>query len=93
MVRATTIANLHRAGYTGHLQVKLRPDNQAPEDHDGWKARTRARIVNRGYRIINKGKNAVERAGQLKDVVTEPLKALLKKDLELLVKAASPSAV
>ncbi len=51
-IRATTIANLHRAGYTGRLHVKLRPVDEAPGSHDGWKARTRARIVKRGYRIV-----------------------------------------
>jgi predicted secreted acid phosphatase len=51
-VRATTIANLHRAGYAGRLRVKLRPVDEAPGSHDGWKARTRARIVKRGYRIV-----------------------------------------
>jgi predicted secreted acid phosphatase len=50
--RAITIANLHRAGYSGRLRVKLRPVNEVPGTHDGWKARTRARIVNRGYRIV-----------------------------------------
>jgi len=50
--REITIANLHRAGYSGRLHVKLRPVKEAPGTHDGWKARTRARIVNRGYRII-----------------------------------------
>ena len=39
-IRATTIANLHRAGYTGRLHVKLRPVDEAPGSHDGWKART-----------------------------------------------------
>jgi predicted secreted acid phosphatase len=51
-IRATTIANLHRAGYTGRIHIKLRPNVEPPGTHDGWKARTRARIVNRGYRII-----------------------------------------
>jgi predicted secreted acid phosphatase len=51
-IRETTIANLHRAGYGGRLHVKLRPVNERPGSHDGWKARTRARIVKRGYRIV-----------------------------------------
>jgi acid phosphatase len=51
-VRTTTLANLHRAGYGGRLHVKLRPVDERPGTHDGWKARTRARIVNRGYRIV-----------------------------------------
>jgi acid phosphatase len=51
-LRATTIANLHRAGYAGRLHIKLRPVNERPGTHDGWKARTRARIVERGYRIV-----------------------------------------
>jgi acid phosphatase len=51
-IRTTTIANLHRAGYNGRLRVKLRPVHEAPGAHDGWKARTRARIERRGYRIV-----------------------------------------
>ena len=51
-MRATTIANLRRAGYQGHIHIKLRPDYQAPGTYSGWKARTRERIVDRGYRII-----------------------------------------
>jgi predicted secreted acid phosphatase len=51
-MRATTIANLHRAGYGGRIRIKLRPDHEAPGTHDGWKERTRARIAARGYRII-----------------------------------------
>jgi hypothetical protein len=51
-IRATTIANLHRAGYAGRLHVRLRPNRERPGTHDGWKARTRAAIVDRGYRII-----------------------------------------
>jgi predicted secreted acid phosphatase len=52
VMRATTIANLHRAGYQGRIRIKLRPNQEAPGTHDGWKARTRARIEARGYRII-----------------------------------------
>jgi acid phosphatase len=52
VMHATTIANLHRAGYEGRIRIYLRPDQEAPGTHDGWKARTRARIVDRGYRII-----------------------------------------
>ena len=52
VMRATTIANLHRAGYEGRIRIKLRPNQEAPGTHDGWKARTRARIEARGYRII-----------------------------------------
>jgi predicted secreted acid phosphatase len=52
VMRDTTIANLHRAGYQGRIRIKLRPDQEAPGTHDGWKARTRARIVDRGYRIV-----------------------------------------
>jgi predicted secreted acid phosphatase len=51
-LRATTIANLHRAGYGGHLNVRLRPDHEPPGTHDGWKARTRAALIARGYRIV-----------------------------------------
>ena len=51
-MRATTVANLHRAGYQGRINIELRPDEEAPGTHSGWKARTRARIVARGYRII-----------------------------------------
>jgi acid phosphatase len=51
-MRATTIANLHRAGYQGRIRIKLRPNQEAPGTYDGWKSRTRARIVDRGYRII-----------------------------------------
>jgi predicted secreted acid phosphatase len=51
-IRSTTIANLHRAGYAGRLHIKLRPVDQAADDRDGWKARTRGRIVKRGYRIV-----------------------------------------
>jgi acid phosphatase len=52
VMRATTIANLHRAGYQGRIRIKLRPNHEAPGRHDGWKARTRARLQARGYRII-----------------------------------------
>jgi predicted secreted acid phosphatase len=51
-LRATTIANLHRAGFGGHLNVRLRPNHEPPGTHDGWKARTRAELVARGYRIV-----------------------------------------
>ncbi len=51
-IRETTIANLHRAGYHGRLHVRLRPDHEPPGTHDGWKARTRAELVARGYRIV-----------------------------------------
>jgi predicted secreted acid phosphatase len=52
VMRATTIANLHRAGYQGRIRIKLRPNQETRGTHDGWKARTRARIEARGYRII-----------------------------------------
>ena len=51
-LRKTTIANLHRAGYRGHLNVRLRPNHEPAGTHDGWKARTRAELVARGYRIV-----------------------------------------
>jgi predicted secreted acid phosphatase len=51
-LRKTTIANLRRAGYDGRLNVRLRPDHERPGTHDGWKARTRANLVARGYRIV-----------------------------------------
>jgi predicted secreted acid phosphatase len=51
-IRRVTIANLHRAGYNGRLHVRLRPNREQPGTHDGWKARTRRSIVDRGYRII-----------------------------------------
>jgi predicted secreted acid phosphatase len=51
-LRKTTIANLHRAGYDGRLNVRLRPNRERPGTHDGWKARTRAALVARGYRIV-----------------------------------------
>jgi predicted secreted acid phosphatase len=50
--RATTVANLHRAGYAGTLRLKMRPDHQRRGLYDGWKARTRKRIARRGYRIV-----------------------------------------
>jgi putative acid phosphatase of HAD superfamily subfamily IIIB len=52
VMRETTIANLHRAGYAGRIRIKLRPDQEAPGTHNGWKARTRAQITARGFRII-----------------------------------------
>jgi hypothetical protein len=52
VMRATTIANLHRAGYAGRIRIRLRPDQEAPGTHDGWKSRTRAQITARGFRII-----------------------------------------
>jgi HAD superfamily, subfamily IIIB (Acid phosphatase) len=51
-VRTTTIANLHREGYGGGLNVKLRPTHQRASRYDGWKARTRRKIIARGYRIL-----------------------------------------
>jgi predicted secreted acid phosphatase len=51
-IRRTTIDNLHRAGYRGALHVKLRPDVEPAGTHDGWKARTRARIERGGYTIV-----------------------------------------
>jgi acid phosphatase len=52
VMRETTIANLHRAGYSGRIRIKLRPDQEAPGTHDGWKSRVRAQITARGFRII-----------------------------------------
>lgn len=51
-LRKTTLANLRRAGYGGHLNVRVRPNHEPPGTHDGWKARTRAELVARGYRIV-----------------------------------------
>jgi predicted secreted acid phosphatase len=51
-IRRTTIDNLHRAGYRGALHLKLRPNAERAGTHDGWKARTRARIERRGYTIV-----------------------------------------
>jgi predicted secreted acid phosphatase len=51
-IRRTTIDNLHRAGYRGALHLKLRPNVERAGTHDGWKARTRARIERRGYTIV-----------------------------------------
>jgi acid phosphatase len=50
--RRTTRTNLRRAGYKGTLLLKLRPNREPAGTHDGWKARTRARIGRRGYRIV-----------------------------------------
>jgi predicted secreted acid phosphatase len=50
--RQTTVTNLRRAGYKGPLRVKLRPNQERTGTHDGWKARTRAKITRRGYRIV-----------------------------------------
>jgi HAD superfamily, subfamily IIIB (Acid phosphatase) len=51
-IRRTTIANLHRAGYTGALHLRLRPNVERAGEHDGWKARTRGAIQARGYTIV-----------------------------------------
>jgi hypothetical protein len=51
-MRATTLDNLRRAGYTGTLHVRLRPNVEPPGEHDGWKARTRGAIQARGYTIV-----------------------------------------
>jgi acid phosphatase len=50
--RASTLTNLRRAGYTGTLRLKMRPNQERAGTHDGWKARTRAAIGRRGYRIV-----------------------------------------
>jgi predicted secreted acid phosphatase len=50
--RAATLANLRRAGYTGRLRLKLRPNRERAGTHDGWKARTRGAITRRGHRIV-----------------------------------------
>jgi predicted secreted acid phosphatase len=50
--RSATLANLRRAGYTGRLRLKLRPNRERAGTHDGWKARTRRAITRRGYRIV-----------------------------------------
>ena len=50
--RAPTVKNLRRAGYTGRLRLKMRPNRERPGTHDGWKARTHATIARRGYRIV-----------------------------------------
>jgi predicted secreted acid phosphatase len=50
--RAPTVKNLRRAGYSGRLRLRMRPDRERPGTHDGWKARTRAAIARRGYRIV-----------------------------------------
>jgi predicted secreted acid phosphatase len=51
-VRASTRRNLLAAGYSGKLRLRLRPDHEPPGTHDGWKARTRAAIEDRGYTIV-----------------------------------------
>jgi acid phosphatase len=50
--RETTRSNLHNVGYAGRLHLKLRPNVERPGTHDGWKARTRGRIIRRGYEIV-----------------------------------------
>jgi acid phosphatase len=51
-MRSTTVANLRMAGYGGTIRIRLRPNQEAPGTHDGWKARTRRAIQRRGYTII-----------------------------------------
>jgi predicted secreted acid phosphatase len=51
-VRASTRRNLRAAGYAGKLRLRLRPNDERPGTHDGWKARTRAAIEDRGYTIV-----------------------------------------
>ena len=51
-LRKTTIANLHRAGYGGHLNVRLPSQPQGRREPRRLKARTRAELVARGYRIV-----------------------------------------
>jgi acid phosphatase len=50
--RGNTRRNLRAADYTGKLRLRLRPNRERPGTHDGWKARTRARIEDRGYTIV-----------------------------------------
>lgn len=50
--RSATVTNLRRAGYSGKLRLKLRPNRERAGTHDGWKARTRRAIARRGYRIV-----------------------------------------
>ncbi|HET8756216.1 MAG TPA: HAD family acid phosphatase [Solirubrobacteraceae bacterium] len=50
--RASTRRNLRAAGYRGKLRLRLRPNRERPGTHDGWKARTRARIEDHGHTIV-----------------------------------------
>ncbi len=51
-LRRATVANLHAAGYTGRLRVRMRPDRERPGTHDGFKARERRRLERRGFTIV-----------------------------------------
>ena len=62
--RRTTRANLRRAGYRGRFQLFMRPNREEPGRHAGWKARTRRKLVRRGYRIVvNLGDQASDLRG------------------------------
>ena len=51
-MRATTAANLRRAGYTAGWRLAMRPNRERPGTHDGFKARRRRAIERRGFRIV-----------------------------------------
>ena len=51
-LREVTADNLRATGYRGWRRMYLRPDRERPGTHDGWKARTRARIERRGFTIV-----------------------------------------
>jgi hypothetical protein len=51
-LRGVTVRNLREAGYTGRRRLFMRPNRERPGTHDGFKARTRARIERRGFRIV-----------------------------------------
>jgi len=50
--RGVTQTNLRAAGYTGKIRIRLRPNRERSGTHDGWKARTRRTIQERGYTIV-----------------------------------------
>jgi len=50
--RAETLRNLARAGFRGHLRLKMRPDGQSARARDGWKARQRRALQRRGFTIV-----------------------------------------
>jgi HAD superfamily, subfamily IIIB (Acid phosphatase) len=51
-LRGVTARNLREAGFTGRRRLFMRPNRERPGTHDGFKARTRARIERRGFRIV-----------------------------------------
>ena len=51
-LRGVTARNLREAGYDRWRRLYLRPDREPADRRDGYKARTRARIERRGFRIV-----------------------------------------